>query len=69
MSRVEELLAKQKQLEEDLKLAMEEERDTVVADVREKIKRYNITAPSHVSVIDKRLRLACVSCPTALQQG
>ena len=55
MSRVEELLAKQKQLEEDLKLAMEEERDAVVADVRDKIKRFNITATELKGLIKGRV--------------
>jgi hypothetical protein len=55
MSRVQELLAKQKQLEEDLKLAMEEERDAVVADVRDKIKRFNITATELKGLIKGRV--------------
>ncbi len=55
MSRVEEILAKQKQLEEDLKLAMEAERDAVVADVRDKIKRFNITATELKGLIKGRV--------------
>ncbi|TRV26114.1 MAG: hypothetical protein EWV88_06860 [Microcystis wesenbergii Mw_MB_S_20031200_S109D] len=55
MSKVQELLAKQKQLEEDLKLAMEEERDAVVADVRDKIKRFNITATELKGLIKGRV--------------
>ena len=55
MSRVQELLAQQKQLEEDLKLAMEEERDAVVADVRDKIKRFNITATELKGLIKGRV--------------
>lgn len=55
MSRVEELLAKQKQIEEDLKLAMEEERDAVVADVREKIKRFNISATELKGLVKSRV--------------
>ncbi len=55
MSRVEELLAKQKQIEEDLKLAMEEERDAVVADVREKIKRFNISATELKGLVKGRV--------------
>lgn len=55
MSRVAEILAKQKQLEEDLKLAMEEERDAVVADVRDKIKRFNITATELKGLIKGRV--------------
>ena len=55
MSRVAEILAKQKQLEDELKLAMEEERDAVVADVREKIKRFNITATELKGLIKGRV--------------
>ncbi len=55
MSRVQQLLAQQKQLEEDLKLAMEEERDAVVADVRDKIKRFNITATELKGLIKGRV--------------
>ena len=55
MSRVEEILAKQKQLDEELKLAMEEERDAVVADVRDKIKRFNITATELKGLIKGRV--------------
>ena len=55
MSRVQELLSKQKQLEEDLKLAIEEERETVVADVRDKIKRFNITATELKGLIKGRV--------------
>jgi hypothetical protein len=55
MSRVAEILARQKQLEEDLKLAMEEERDAVVADVRDKIQRFNITATELKGLIKGRV--------------
>ena len=44
MSRVEEILAMQKQLNEDLKLAMEEERDAVLEDIKAKIKQFNFKA-------------------------
>ena len=55
MSRVEEIIAKQKQLDEELKLAMKEERGAVVADVRDKIKRFNITATELKGVIKGRV--------------
>lgn len=55
MSRVEEIIAKQKQLDEELKLAMEEERDAVVADVRDKIKRFSITATELKGLIKGRV--------------
>ncbi len=55
MSRVEEILAKQKELDEELKLAMEAERDAVVDDVRDKIKRFNITATELKGLIKGRV--------------
>jgi hypothetical protein len=55
MGRVEELLAKQKQIEEDIKLAMEEERDAVVAEVREKIKRFDISATELKGLVKGRV--------------
>jgi hypothetical protein len=55
MSRVQAIIAQQKQLEEDLKIAMEEERDAVVTDVREKIRRFNITSTELKGVIKGRV--------------
>jgi len=55
VSKVQEILAKQKQLDEELKLAMEEERDAVVADVKDKIKRFNITASELKGLIKGRV--------------
>jgi len=55
MSRVDEIIAKQKQLDEELKLAIQEERDAVVADVRDKIKRFNITATELKGLIKGRV--------------
>jgi len=43
MSRVQQLLAQQKQLEEDLKLAMEEERDDVLAKMKADKNLFNWT--------------------------
>lgn len=55
MGRVEEHLAKQKQIEEDIKLAMEEERDAVVTEVREKIKRFNISVTELKGLVKSRV--------------
>ena len=41
MSRIDEILAKQKELEEDLKLAKEEERDVVLKDIKKKITMFD----------------------------
>jgi len=44
MSRIDDILAKQKELEEDLKLAKEEERDVVLKDIKAKIKMFDFKA-------------------------
>lgn len=41
MSRIDDILAKQKAIEEELKLAKEEERDAVLKDIKQKIKLFN----------------------------
>ena len=43
MSRIDDILAKQKELEEDLKLA-KEERDVVLKDIKAKIKMFDFKA-------------------------
>lgn len=55
MSRVAEILAQQKQLEEELKTAMKEERQAAVNDVREKIKRFNISATELKGLVKGRV--------------
>ena len=54
MSKVQELLAKQKQLEEDLKLAMEEERATVLAKMKADIKLYGFKTSDFKGVLATR---------------
>ena len=41
MSRIDEILAKQKALADELEMAKQEERDAVLKDIREKIKLFN----------------------------
>lgn len=41
MSRIDDILAKQKALDEELKQAKEEERDAVLKDIKQKIKLFN----------------------------
>ena len=55
MSRVDEILAKQKELEEQLKLAMEEERDAVLKDIKEKIKRFDFKATDFKGLLKSRV--------------
>ena len=55
MSKVDEILAKQKELDEQLKLAMEEERDAVLKDIKEKIKRFDFKATDFKGLLKSRV--------------
>lgn len=55
MSKVDEILAKQKELEEQLKEAMAEERDTVLKDIKDKIKRFDFKATDFKGLLESRV--------------
>lgn len=55
MSKVDEILAKQKELEEQLKEAMEEERDAVLKDIKDKIKRFDFKATDFKGLLESRV--------------
>ena len=55
MSRIDDILAKQKELEEDLKLAKEEERDVVLKDIKEKIKMFDFKATDFKGLLKSRV--------------
>ena len=55
MSKVDEILAKQKELEEQLELAIKEERDTVLKDIKEKIKRFDFKASDFKGMFKSRV--------------
>lgn len=44
MSKINDLLAKQKELEKEIEQAMKEEREAVLEDIKEKIKMFNFTS-------------------------
>ena len=44
MSRIDEIIAKQKELAEELELAKQQERDAVLKDIKEKIKMFDFKA-------------------------
>ncbi len=44
MGRIDDILAKQKELAEELELAKQEERDAVLKDIKEKIKMFDFKA-------------------------
>ena len=55
MSKVDEILAKQKELDEQLKMAIKEERDAVLADIKEKIKRFDFKATDFKGLLKSRV--------------
>ena len=55
MNRVDEILSQQKKLEEDLKIAMEEERDAVLKDIRAKIKMFDFKATDFKGMFKTRI--------------
>ncbi|WP_162995930.1 hypothetical protein [Acidovorax sp. 1608163] len=55
MSRAEEIIAQQKQIEEELKITMQEERNAAAAVVDDKIKCLNITATELKGLIKSRI--------------
>jgi ectoine hydroxylase-related dioxygenase (phytanoyl-CoA dioxygenase family) len=55
MSKVDEILAKQKELEEQLKQAMEEEREVVLKDIKDKIRRFEFKATDFKGLLKSRV--------------
>ena len=55
MSRVDEIIAKQKELDEELKSAMLVERDAVLKDIKDKIKRFEFKATDFKGLLKSRV--------------
>ena len=55
MSRVDEILAKQKALAEELDLAKQEERDVVLKDIKAKIKMFDFKASDFKGLLKSRV--------------
>ena len=55
MSRVDEILAKQKALAEELDLAKQEERDEVLKDIKAKIKMFDFKASDFKGLLKSRV--------------
>ncbi len=55
MSRIDEILAKQKALAEELDLAKQEERDAVLKDIKEKIKMFDFKASDFKGLLKSRV--------------
>lgn len=54
MSRIDEIIAKQKALADELEMAKQEERDTVLKDIKEKIKLFNFKTTDFKGVLATR---------------
>lgn len=54
MSRIDEILAKQKELADELEMAKQEERDAVLKDIKEKIKLFNFKTTDFKGVLATR---------------
>lgn len=54
MSRIDEILAKQKVLADELEMAKQEERDAVLKDIKEKIKLFNFKTTDFKGVLATR---------------
>ena len=55
MSRIDDILAKQKALAEELDLAKQEERDIVLKDIKEKIKMFDFKASDFKGLLKSRV--------------
>ncbi len=55
MNRVDQILAEKRKLEEDLKIAMEEERDVVLKDIKAKIKMFDFKATDFKGMFKTRI--------------
>jgi len=51
MGRIDDILAKQKELAEELELAKQQERDAVLKDIKEKIKMFDFKASDFKGIL------------------
>ena len=61
MSRIDEILAKQKALADELEMAKQEERDAVLKDIKEKIKLFNFKTSDFKGVLATRKKRGTVT--------
>lgn len=55
MGRIDEIIAKQKELAEELELAKQQERDAVLKDIKEKIKMFDFKASDFQGMFKSRV--------------
>jgi hypothetical protein len=55
MGRIDEIIAKQKELAEELEMAKQQERDAVLKDIKEKIKMFDFKATDFKGLLKSRV--------------
>jgi len=69
MNRIDEILAKQKALADELEMAKQEERDAVLKDIKEKIKLFNFKTTDFKGVLATRKKRGTVAKKVALKKA
>jgi hypothetical protein len=69
MSRIDEILAKQKALADELEMAKQEERDAVLKDIKEKIKLFNFKTTDFKGVLATRKKRGTVAKKVATKKA
>jgi hypothetical protein len=69
MSRIDEILAKQKALADELEMAKQEERDAVLKDIKEKIKLFNFKTTDFKGVLATRKKRVTVAKKVATKKA
>lgn len=69
MSRIDEILAKQKELADELEMAKQEERDAVLKDIKEKIKLFNFKTTDFKGVLATRKKRGTVAKKVATKKA
>lgn len=68
MSRINEILAKQKALADELEMAKQEERDAVLKDIKEKIKLFNFKTTDFKGVLATRKKRVTAAKKVAMKK-
>lgn len=69
MNRIDEILAKQKALADELEMAKQEERDAVLKDIKEKIKLFNFKTTDFKGVLATRKKRGTVAKKVATKKA
>ncbi len=69
MSRIDEIIAKQKALADELEMAKQGERDTVLKDIKEKIKLFNFKTTDFKGVLATRKKRSTAAKKVATKKA